>query len=127
MSSSMPAPRRYTCRVKLWLYAGPGGWHFLTLPKPLAKQIKFAAEMKNAWGSVRVRAKIGRTAWATSLFPDSKAGSYLLPVKADVRRKEDLAAGGTVALTLELASRSTTMTLNAASTPARTRSAPGRP
>jgi hypothetical protein len=101
-ASRRPAAQRHTCRVKLWLYHGPGGWYFVTLPKRLAAKIKFAVERKNAWGSIRVKAQIGRTRWATSLFPDSKAGSYLLPVKADVRRKEKLAAGDTVALAFEI-------------------------
>jgi hypothetical protein len=51
---------------------------------------------------VPVKATIGKTSWRTSIFPDSKSGSYVLPVKAGVRKKEKLEEGDTVALTLEV-------------------------
>ncbi|MFP5290201.1 MAG: DUF1905 domain-containing protein, partial [Actinomycetes bacterium] len=41
--------------------------------------------------------------WATSVFPDSKMGCYLLPVKKAVRQAEGLAAGSTARVQLELA------------------------
>jgi hypothetical protein len=36
------------------------------------------------------------------LFADNKSSSYLLPIKADIRRREDVAVGDTVTLTLDL-------------------------
>jgi hypothetical protein len=39
----------------------------------------------------------------TSLFPDSKAGTYLLPVKRAVRDAEHLDAGDDIRAQLELA------------------------
>ncbi|APG88920.1 hypothetical protein SAMCCGM7_pC1736 (plasmid) [Sinorhizobium americanum CCGM7] len=30
--------------AELWLYPGKGGWHFVTLPVEVARQIKFLAE-----------------------------------------------------------------------------------
>jgi hypothetical protein len=47
-------------------------------------------------------ATIGKTQWKTSLFPDSKSGAYLLPVKSDVRKKENVTAENKVSVTLEI-------------------------
>ena len=52
---------------------------------------------------MRVNATIGATTWETSIFPDTKSGSYLLPVKAEVRRREGVEDGDAVTVTLELA------------------------
>jgi hypothetical protein len=34
--------------------------------------------------------QIGATVWQTSLFPDSKNKSYVLPIKAAVRKAENI-------------------------------------
>ena len=85
--------------AKLWRWQGEGTtWHGLTLPKKQADQIKsFVAETKGGkrrgFGSVRVKAQVGQTAWKTSVFPDSKSGSYILFIKAPVRKQENLKIG----------------------------------
>ena len=56
--------------------------------------------MARPFGSLPVRAAIGRTSWSTSLFADTRTASYLLPVKADVRRREGIGDGD--AVTVEL-------------------------
>jgi len=48
------------------------------------------------FGSVRVAVTIGTTSWRTSIFPDSKTGTYLLPVKKEVRDAEKLQTGDDV-------------------------------
>ena len=52
------------------------------------------------FGSVRVEATIGDVTWRTSVFP-MKEG-YILPVKAQVRRKAGIAAGDEVTVGIEL-------------------------
>ncbi|WOS66332.1 DUF1905 domain-containing protein [Sinorhizobium fredii] len=90
----------------LWLYPGKGGWHFVTLPADIAGQIKFLAEPKaRGWRSEAVIVRIGKTEWTTSVFPDKASGSFLLPVKAEVRRKEKLAAGQSIRIKLSLDGR----------------------
>jgi hypothetical protein len=49
----------------------------------------------SGFGSVRVEALIGATRWTTSLFPDARRGTYLLPVKKAVRKVEGLVDGST--------------------------------
>ena len=85
----------------LWRCPGPPPWHFVTLPREVADRIRPHA-VKVGFGSVRVQACIGDTAWKTSLFPDKKSGSYLLPVKAEVRKKELLEEGAEVVVFLEV-------------------------
>ena len=88
-------------RARLWLYPGPGGWHFITLPSSRAKEIKMSLRgVRHGWGSVPVKATIGTASWKTSIFPDRKSGSYVLPVKADVRKRERIEDGDTVLVTL---------------------------
>lgn len=96
----------YKLRAKVWLYQGgaAGGWHFLTLPKGPAKEIRMlvGGASGRGWGSVPVVVTIGGTTWKTSVFPDKKAGSFVLPLKAEVRRAEGIAEGDTVAFFLEV-------------------------
>lgn len=89
--------------AEVWLYGPDGGWHFLTLPAEVSEEIEGRTYgQRRGFGSVRVRVTIGATSWTTSVFPDKKRGAYVLPVKKDVRRAEDFAAGDRVDVTLEL-------------------------
>jgi len=54
-------------------------------------------------GSVRVAVTVGTTSWRTSVFPDSKTGAYLLPVKNAARVAEHLAVGDKVRAQLQVA------------------------
>lgn len=73
-------------------YDGATAWYFLTLPVDLAEEIRSRVE-RVGFGSVRVQVRIGTSTWATSVFPDKGSGSFVLPVKAAVRRAEDLDDG----------------------------------
>lgn len=57
---------------------------------------------RRGFGSVRVIARIGAVEWRTSLFPERESGGYILPLKADVRRRAGIAAGDEVEVELEL-------------------------
>ncbi len=86
----------------IWLYDGDAAWHFITVPEDVSDQIEAqSADKRGGFGSVPVRVTIGSTSWSTSLFPDSKRGAYLLPVKKDVRTREGLSAGARVAVSVE--------------------------
>lgn len=80
-----------------------GGWHFLTVDGPVAAEIRYAALGRaNRFGAIKVIATIGGTTWGTSLFPHKESGGFLLPIKAEVRRREDVAAGAAVTARLEV-------------------------
>lgn len=90
----------HTFTTELRLHDGaPGAWYFVTLPLDAADEIR-ATNERRGFGSVRVRATIGTTAWDTSVFPDAQSGSYLLPVKAAVRRAEGVDDGDRVRVTV---------------------------
>jgi Domain of unknown function (DUF1905) len=86
--------------TKLWMYQGKGAWHFLTLPKDAADEIRFFNRSAKGFTPIKVEACIGKTTWKTAIFPDSKSGSFVLVVKVDVRRAEKLNAGDDVTATL---------------------------
>lgn len=87
----------------LWLHPGAGAWHFLCVPPEISDDISdLSAGLRRGFGSVRVAATIGGTSWRTSVFPDSRQGTYLLPVKKEVRKAERLTAGDAVRTRLEL-------------------------
>ncbi len=79
----------------LWEPGGENTWVFVSLPSDLSDEIADLVPKRPGFGSVRVKGRIGETAWATSLFPDGKLGSYVLPVKRSVRDREKLSIGDT--------------------------------
>ena len=82
--------------AELWQYEGDGGWHFVTLPVDLADEVREQVPRRPGFGSVRVSAVVGDTRWQTSLFPEAASRSYVLPVKQQVRRANDLLPGDRV-------------------------------
>lgn len=104
----------FTASGELWLWTpetGKGSWHFLAISGEMAEAIRDAVFIdrlelglpkKRGWGAVKVEATIGDTVWRTSLFPVSKTGEWMLPVKAAVRKAEALVLGDNVRVSLEL-------------------------
>ena len=95
-------PVFYEFEAEVWMYGGESSWHFLTLPRDIGDGLRTLRGPARNFGSMRVSACIGDTIWKTSLFPDRRLGTFLLPVKADVRRREGLVAGDTVRATIEV-------------------------
>ena len=89
---------------RLWRSDTEGSsWHFFTVPEDQADPVhahRFS-EPRRGFGSVRVEARIGDVAWKTSLFPQ-RSGGFILPVKADVRRKAGVSPGDEICVELEL-------------------------
>jgi hypothetical protein len=84
---------------EIWFWRGPAPHHFVTVPEPESAQLReVAAAVTYGWGMVPVAARIGGTRWTTSLFP--RDGGYVVPVKAQVRRAEELDAGDRVTVRL---------------------------
>lgn len=86
----------------LWIWEGEAAWYFVTLPETLSDEVAESAPSARGFGSVRVEVTVGSTTWRTSLFPDKKAGAYVLPVKKAVRTAEGLAAGDRLSIALEV-------------------------
>lgn len=79
----------FTGEVVEW--RGPAPFHFVRLPVEVGEDVKEAARGLEYWGQVAVEAIIGGHRFTTALFP--KDGSYLLPLKAAVRRPTGLEPG----------------------------------
>lgn len=87
----------------LWLWSGESGsWHFMTVPTEQSGEIHAQSLLsRRGFGSVKVEASVNGVTWRTSVFPQ-KSGGYLLPVKADVRRRAVIAAGDEVTVEIGL-------------------------
>ena len=94
-------PASYAFAAVLWESEGPAAWCFVTLPPDAASEIA-DRPTGPGFGSHRVVATIGGTSWRTSVFPDSRRESYLLPVRRDVRRRERLSVGDCLQVVVEL-------------------------
>lgn len=87
--------------AELWQWdARADSWWFVTLPSELSADIADLPRPPRGFGSVRVQVTIGGSSWRTSVFPDSKKGSYVLPIKKAVRAKERLGDGEVVSVDL---------------------------
>lgn len=94
---------KYKVTSKVVPYPGMAAWHFAYLDKKQAEMIKKKHSPKaRGFGSIRVTVTLGKTKWKTSIFPDKHSGSYVLPLKAQVRRAEGIDAGDTVKFTIEI-------------------------
>ncbi|HEY7596576.1 MAG TPA: DUF1905 domain-containing protein [Actinophytocola sp.] len=86
---------------EMWFWKGPAPWHFVTVPDEESGALEAASSFVTyGWGMIPVAARIGRTGWATSLYP--KGGRYIVPVKTRVRKAEDLSVGDVVTVHLSV-------------------------
>lgn len=85
----------------IWFWKGPAPWYFVTIPDEPAQAIKaVSGTVTYGWGMIPVTVRIGHSEWTTSLWP--KDGSYIVPIKASIRKAEDLAEGDDVTIVLEV-------------------------
>ena len=88
---------------KLWYWKGPAPWYFVTVPAQQCHELQAIVPFVTyGWGMIPLHVQIGQTKWQTSLFP--KDGRYIVPVKASVRKAEQLEEGDTVTVRLEVRS-----------------------
>lgn len=87
---------KYEFTSNVWKYRSPTGWHFISLPVPLSKEIRQALKwQEEGWGRLKALAKIGNSEWQTAIWFDTKLNTYILPIKATVRAKEKIKDGDT--------------------------------
>lgn len=90
-------------KSKVVVYPGASGWRFLVLPQKEGKEIKETyGKSARGWGSLPVSVTVGKTVWETSIFPDRKSGTYLLPLKAKIRKAEHIEDSTMVSFVLAL-------------------------
>jgi len=84
----------------IWYWRGPAPWYFVTVPAKQSHDLKaISGFVTYGWGMIPVKVRIGKTGWKTSLFP--KDGCYIVPIKASVRKAENLVEGDRVTVRLE--------------------------
>ena len=91
----------WTFEAELWASESVASWVFVSLPGEICDDVRLLSGPPSGFGSVRVEVSLGSSTWRTSVFPD-KARTYVLPVKAAVRRREGLEVGDRVELALTL-------------------------
>lgn len=95
-------PHKITARV--WQWKEDGAWHFVTIEKEQALEIKKDWHWpRRGFGSIPIKATLGATTWNTSIFPE-KGGTFVLPLKKEVRKKENVVVGQTIILSLTMLS-----------------------
>ena len=97
----------YTGQLWRWTGGNGGSWHFLTIDGEAGEALSATALMRRleglsrGFGSLKVPATIGDSAFRTSVFP-SKSEGWMLPIKAAVRKAEEIGEGDAVTVVLEL-------------------------
>lgn len=82
---------KYEFSAKPWQYPGPNGWFFVSLPAAMSAEIRSLLKSEEeGWGRLKATAQIGNTKWDTAIWFDTKHNTYLLPLKAEVRKKENI-------------------------------------
>jgi hypothetical protein len=85
---------KYEFSAEIWQHAGPAAWYFVSLPAALAAEIREHLQwQEEGWGRLKAVARIGDTQWETAIWYDTKQKTYLLPLKAEIRKREKLKAG----------------------------------
>jgi hypothetical protein len=96
--------KNFIIKAKVWRWPGDGGWHFVTLDKKLSEGIRKIYTR----GFVKIEAKVGKTAWNTSLFPHmvnkkvSKQIEYLLCINKKLMKAEGIFAGDEIKINIKV-------------------------
>jgi hypothetical protein len=86
---------------KIWFWQGPAPWFFVTVPAEHSREIKAISGLVTyGWGVIPVDVQIGDTRFTTSLFP--KDDLYIVPIKASVRKAENLEKDDEVTINLRV-------------------------
>lgn len=82
---------KYEFSSSMWKDASPGGWYFVSLPINISKEIRSNLQwQEEGWGRMKANVQIESLKWETAIWFDTKADTYLLPIKAAIRKKLNL-------------------------------------
>ncbi len=86
---------KYEFTATPWLYE----WLFVAMPEAMAREIRDNLKcLEEGWGRMKVTAKVGESKWRTAIWFDTKSNTYLLPIKAEIRKKEKVEAGKEISI-----------------------------
>ncbi len=88
-----------TFTAEVWYWRGPAPWYFVTVPEDVCLDIQeLSGRVSYGWGMIPATVTVGESTWTTSLFP--KDGSYVVPLKTQMRRRERIEDGQMISLAL---------------------------
>ena len=91
--------------AEIFFWRGPSPFHFVAVPPDECIELQAISSLVTyVWEMIPVNVTIGDTEFYTALFP--KDGGYFVPLKAAIRKAEQIDVGDVVTLTLEVASPS---------------------
>ena len=93
-------PYAFTARLWTWDARKSDSWTFATVPPEQSDDLRERSVPGRGFGSSPVEVTIGTSTWRTSVFPDTKSGCFVLPVKSAVRKAEAISAGDTALISL---------------------------
>ncbi|MCW1888192.1 MAG: DUF1905 domain-containing protein [Candidatus Moranbacteria bacterium] len=94
--------KEWKIKAKVFVYSVEAtSWYFVSVGEKVSEEIKMMATKKVGFGFVPVEVTVGKTTWKTTLFP-SKDKPYILALKKDVRRREDIHKDETVKISFRL-------------------------
>lgn len=85
------AATEYSFKAKPFHHSPTGGWVFVALPVKVSAQIRQKHKWdEEGWGRLKARARINHTEWSTAIWFDTKQNTYLLPLKTEIRKRENI-------------------------------------
>lgn len=94
---------RFEFEGKVFRWEANPAFFLVSLPQSASEEIHEVSEgLANGFGSLKVEAQVGKLVWRTSIFPESKTGLFDLPLKAEVRKKNNLLEGSPVSVSIEV-------------------------
>ncbi len=85
--------------AEVWYWRGPAPFYFVSVPDEQCAPIQDVAnEVTYGWGMIPATVTVGDTTWPTALWP--KDGTYVVPLKAWVRKAEGIEDGETIEVEL---------------------------
>src|SRR3989344_496481 len=80
-----------------------GAWRFARVPEEISAKIKEMqkGKLRRGWGAIYANAKVGKSVWMTSIFPDRHSATYILPLKKQIRYEENLYDGIDINVTIK--------------------------
>lgn len=87
---------------EVWFWRGPAPWYFVTVPDDGCRELhRVSGRVTYGWGMIPAVVTVGSSTWSTALWP--KDGRYIVPVRTEIRRREEVDEGDivTVRLTVE--------------------------
>lgn len=101
MSGDGDDPLHFAFEAEVIYWRGPAPFFYAPMPPDQAARLApIAKSVTYGWGVIPVMATVGGVTFKTSLFP--KDGTFLLPLKAAVRRTAGITAGDVIGVDMTI-------------------------